>query len=42
MVTPMPGPPDTSQGEVQGCQQQEAKAEQKDQVVDPVGRSVSN
>ena len=45
MVTPMPGPADTAQekvGEVQGCHQQEPKVEQKDEVVDPVERSVSN
>ena len=45
MVMPRPGPVDTAQeevGEVQGCPQQEPKVEQKDEVVDPVERSVSN
>ena len=45
MVQPRPDPVDTAQeevGEVQGCHQQEPKVEQKDKVVDPVRRSVSN
>ena len=45
VVMPRPGPADTAQeevGKVQGCQQQEPKVELKDEVVDPMERSVSN